>query len=213
MTLRVQAVLYDGVEDQDLVGPLGALDVVDDVRTTFVTLGGPGTVTTSFGMEVRAGAALDPARADLVVVPGGGYGAGSAVDRQVRSGALPRALAEAARPGLIMAGVCTGTLLLSAAGLTAGRPCTTHHAATQDLAAQGAEVVAGRVVDDGDLVTCGGVTSGIDLGLWLVERLYGAQAALLAEQILEHERRGTVWRRPAARGGEEAAEEAPAVPA
>ncbi|MDA0564345.1 DJ-1/PfpI family protein [Streptomonospora sp. S1-112] len=198
MTLHVQAVLYDGVEDQDLLGPLGALEVMEDVQTTFVALDAPATVTTSFGLEVRVRAALDAARADVLVVPGGGVGEGSAVDRQIRAGALPAALAAAARPGLVMAGVCTGTLLLSAAGITAGRPCTTHHAATEALRAEGAEVVPGRVVDDGDLVTCGGVTSGIDLGLWLVERRYGPQAALLAEQVLEHERRGTVWRSGAA---------------
>jgi heme-degrading monooxygenase HmoA len=54
-------------------------------------------------------------------------------------------------------------------------------------------VVGGRVVDDGDLVTSAGVTSGIDLGLWLVERLFGAETAAFAEEVLEHERRSDVW--------------------
>ncbi|GAA3388029.1 DJ-1/PfpI family protein [Streptomyces roseoviridis] len=88
--------------------------------------------------------------------------------------------------------MCTGTLLLSAAGLTAGRRCTTHHIALDDLRAQGGRVVGGRVVDDGDLVTCGGVTSGVDLGIWLVERFFGADTALFAEEVLEYERRGIV---------------------
>lgn len=85
-------------------------------------------------------------------------------------------------------------MLLSAAKITAGRYCTTHHIAKEDLKAQGGKVVDGRVVDDGDLVTSGGVTSGIDLALWLVERLYGPSSALFAEMVLEYERRGTVWR-------------------
>ena len=50
------------------------------------------------------------------------------------------------------------------------------------------------MVDDGDLVTAGGVTSGLDLALHLVERYFGADAALAAERELEYERRGTVWR-------------------
>jgi transcriptional regulator GlxA family with amidase domain len=50
------------------------------------------------------------------------------------------------------------------------------------------------VVDDGNLVTAGGVTSGLDLALWLVERYCGPQVALAVEDELEYERRGTVWR-------------------
>jgi len=66
--------------------------------------------------------------------------------------------------------VCTGTMLLAHAGVIGSRPASTHHAALADLAATGADVRTERVVDDGDLVTSGGVTSGIDLALWLVER-------------------------------------------
>lgn len=95
---------------------------------------------------------------------------------------------------MILASVCTGSLLLSSAGITTGRPCTTHHVAKEYLRTEGANVVDGRVVDDGDLITSGGVTSGIDLGLWLTERFFGPEAALLAETVLEYERRGTVWR-------------------
>lgn len=57
------------------------------------------------------------------------------------------------RPGLTIASVCTGAMVLSAAGITRGRPCTTHTGAQADLAAQGGQVINARVVDDGDLVT------------------------------------------------------------
>ena len=80
-------------------------------------------------------------------------------------------------------------------GLTRGRPCTTHHQARADLEAAGATWVSARVVDDGDLVTAGGVTSGLDLALWLLEREVGPEAAAATEAYLEYERRGTVWRR------------------
>lgn len=58
----------------------------------------------------------------------------------------------------------------------------------------GAQVIPERVVDDGDIVTAGGITCGLDLGLWLVERFLGAEVARTLEERLEYERRGTVWR-------------------
>ena len=69
-----------------------------------------------------------------------------------------------------MAGVCTGTMLLAHAGVLGTRRASTHHTVLADLADTGAEVVNERVVDDGDLITSGGVTAGIDLALWVVER-------------------------------------------
>ncbi|MFI9122334.1 hypothetical protein ACIGW0_23550 [Streptomyces bikiniensis] len=64
--------------------------------------------------------------------------------------------------------------------------------AQMSLRAEGGHVVGGRVVDDGDLVTCGGVTSGIDLGISLIERFFGPDTALFAEEVLEYQRRGIV---------------------
>jgi transcriptional regulator GlxA family with amidase domain len=83
-------------------------------------------------------------------------------------------------------------MLAAEAGLTDGRRAITHHGAVADLADSGAEVVEARVVDDGDLVTAGGVTAGIDLSLWLVERELGAVAAEDLATFLEYERRGGV---------------------
>ncbi|WP_431894279.1 DJ-1/PfpI family protein [Nonomuraea sp. bgisy101] len=195
--LRVHTVLYDGVEEQDFAGPIAVFGVnADHIEQTFVTADGPRTVTTAIGMEIVVRDSWDPRSADVLMVPGGGLGEGSATYREISRGVLPKALAAARRPGLIMASVCAGTLLLSAARITAGRSCTTHHAAKQELKKQGGKVVDGRVVDAGDLVTCGGVTSGLDLALWLTERFHGPQAALFAEKVIEYERRGTVWRRP-----------------
>ncbi|MFC7304224.1 DJ-1/PfpI family protein [Streptomyces monticola] len=192
--LRVHTVLYDGVEEQDFAGHIEVFGIVgeDRLAQSFVTVDGSRRVTTAAGMEIVCRDAWAPRSADVIIVPGAGYGDGSGIQREIRRGILPRALAAARRDGLVLAAVCSGTMLLSAAGLTDGRPCTTHHVALEDLRAQGGRVVGGRVVDDGDLVTCGGVTSGIDLGIWLVERFLGPDTALLTEEVLEYERRGIV---------------------
>jgi len=79
-------------------------------------------------------------------------------------------LADGARTVRIMAGVCTGTMLLAHAGVIGTRRASTHHAAWDDLVSTGVTLVKDRVVDDGDLMTSGGVTCGMDPALWLVER-------------------------------------------
>lgn len=72
-------------------------------------------------------------------------------------------------------------MLLAAAGLLDGRPATTHHRAHADLARGGAALRGdARVVDDGEVLTAAGVTSGLDLALWLVQREAGAD---VAEQV------------------------------
>jgi transcriptional regulator GlxA family with amidase domain len=90
----------------------------------------------------------------------------------------------------VVGSVCTGAMLLAAAGLVEGRPAVTHHSAIEDLRAAGAQVVEGaRFVDDGDIVTAGGVTSGLDLALHVVELVAGASIAERVALEIEYERR------------------------
>ncbi|MEO3876720.1 DJ-1/PfpI family protein [Nonomuraea sp. B12E4] len=197
--MRTQIVMFDGVEELDVFAPLEVLGCAaalgHDVETSLVALR-PGRVAARYGTELMAGRSLASADADVVVVPGGGYAnkAARGTWAQIQQGTLPGALRDAVRPGLTFASVCSGAMLLAAAGVTEGRPCTTHHSARDDLVASGGEWIDARVVDDGNLVTSGGVTSGLDLVLWLVERHLGARAAADVEHFLEYERRGTVWK-------------------
>jgi transcriptional regulator GlxA family with amidase domain len=80
------------------------------------------------------------------------------------------------------------------AGLLEGRIAVTHRLGNDVLDATGVEVVTARVVDDGDFVSAGGATSGLDLALHLLERQYGPRIAHAVEELFEYERRGTVWR-------------------
>ncbi|WKD30986.1 DJ-1/PfpI family protein [Streptomyces xanthophaeus] len=202
---RVHVVMYEGVEELDFAAPYEVFaaarfftDRQIDVR--YVSASGPGAVRAAYGTQVKVEHAWAPRTADILLVPGGGYARRDSpgVWAEIRSGVLPGKLAAAVRPGLTVSAVCTGTMLLAAAGLTTGRPCTTHHKARPDLAEQGGLLKNARVVDDGDLVTAGGITSGLDLALWLVRRELGADAATGVEAMLEYEARGTVWTPPTA---------------
>ncbi|MGW7531545.1 DJ-1/PfpI family protein [Amycolatopsis sp. NPDC054798] len=200
--LRVQVVLFDGVEEQDFAGPYEVFSAAGmhakrGTDVSYVRVDGPGVVRAAYGTKVEVERGWSPQDADIIVVPGGGYakrkgpGIWAEIDRRV----LPDALAAAPRKGLTLAALCTGTLLLGAAGLVRGRPCTTHHGAVETLVQQGGEVKKARVVDDGDVVTSGGITSGLDLALWLVKRELGSDAAAGLEEMLEYEARGVVWTR------------------
>ncbi|WP_041840832.1 DJ-1/PfpI family protein [Actinoplanes friuliensis] len=198
--MRVQIVLFDGVEEQDFVGPYEVFSLAGRqssgaVRVGYVTSGAPRVVTAAFGTQVTVANGWSPGEADLIVVPGGGFArrTGPGIWAEIADGDLPRKLAAAVKDGVLVTSLCTGAILLAEAGLTAGRPCTTHTGAKEELAARGGEVIDARVVDDGDLVTSAGVTSGLELALHLVRREIGAAVAVRVETILEYEARGTVW--------------------
>lgn len=195
--MRVQILMFDGVEEQDFTAPVEVLGVAGKlgaaVTTKLVSPAGPGTVTCTYGTRVEVPNEWSPQDADVLVIPGGGYTdrAGPGVHRLNEDKEfLERLAAVEALP----VGICTGVMVWSAAGITKGRPATTHAGAKAELEAQGAVLTNARVVDDGTLITAGGITSGLDVGLWLVERFLGAKLAQRVETILEYERRGTVWR-------------------
>ncbi|MFD9697496.1 DJ-1/PfpI family protein [Lentzea sp. NPDC059081] len=198
--VRVQVLMFDGVEEQDFVAPVEVLGLAaafsgGAVRTTQVTTGRPGPVTCLHGTKVVVEHGWSPAEADVLVVPGGGRYTDPDSPGVRRLMADTAFLGRLAGADVLPVGICTGTMVLAAAGITRGRNATTHTRAKPDLAARGASVVDARVVDDGDLITGGGITSGLDVALWLVERFVGVQTAHQVETMLEYERRGTVWRR------------------
>lgn len=200
--MNVQILIFDGFDELDAIGPYEIWRMAADVQPKFsvllVSLDGAREITAANGLHVRAEAKLAATRPDLVVVPGGGWlnRALAGAWAEAQRGSIPTTLAQLHREATTLASVCTGAMLLAAAGLLKDRPATTNHAAVEELRAMGARVISARVVDDGDIVTAGGITCGLDLTLWLVERFAGAEIAHVLEQHLEYERRGTVWKRP-----------------
>jgi transcriptional regulator GlxA family with amidase domain len=191
--VRIDIIVYEGVDELDVVGPLEVLHRAAqsgaDLTVQLVTRSAVEHVTGSCGLRFQPDTVFAP-DADVVVVPGGGW-----VTRddngawgEVRRGDWLPLLALAAGQGSVMAGVCTGTMLLAHAGIVGDLRATTHHQARHDLTELGVRVADERVVDEGRLVTSGGVTSGIDLALWLVERWFGRNLADGVAAALEYQR-------------------------
>jgi len=152
--------------------------------------------------EANKGDSILSQDADLVIVPGGGWIARSpkGVWAEANKGDVPNAIAKLHSNGKTIASVCTGAMLLAKAGLLRGRRAVTHHRAIAELKREGANIAHARVVDGGDLVTSGGVTSGLDLSLWLVKRYFGSKLADSIEEGLEYRRRGRVLKENVRRG-------------
>jgi transcriptional regulator GlxA family with amidase domain len=195
--MRIEIVVFDGFDELDAVLPFEVFRnaaKASDWDVSLVGAFGPGEIVASHGMRLSVDAGLG--RPDALVIPGGGWGDRSAKGtwQQVQDGRLPERVRELAPECTWVASVCTGAMVLAAAGLTKGRPATTHHVALEELRATGAELQDARVVDDGDLITCGGVTSGLDMALWMVERELGPELAAVIGREMEAIRSTSVYR-------------------
>lgn len=217
----VQIVLFDGFDLLDAVAPYEvfcASELFADKPwdVTFVSAEGPRFVASGIhGTALEASGKLDPARAGIIVVPGasgelegGGPDAVPSILMRAMQTELTAKLRTAMQqPDVVVATVCGGSLVLAMGGLLEGRPAVTNRLGMDLLGSTGATPIPARVVDDGNLVTGGGVTSGLDVALHLVERELGPRIAHEVERLFEFERRGTVWRNAGAalrsRGGED----------
>ncbi len=190
-TTDVQILLYEGFDELDAIGPFevfaNAAGYGADLTVSLVTLDPTETVTASHGLRVGTDGVLDDP--DLLVVPGGGWNDRSSAGAwaEAERGDVPAAAARAHESGATVASVCTGGMLLAHGGVLDGRPAVTHHGALDDLREFDVEVREQRVVDDGDVVTAGGVTSGIDLALHLVERFADRETAERVAREMEYE--------------------------
>jgi transcriptional regulator GlxA family with amidase domain len=188
----VQVLIYEGADELDVVGPFEVLAAAG-FEVELVDAGGSATVRGAHGLSLTADREL--ASPDLLIVPGGGWisRAPQGAWAEVQRGVLPTRIAECHRAGTVVAGVCTGVMLLAAGGMLLGRPAVTHHAALGDLQDTGAVVRPdARVVDEGDVLTAGGVTAAIDLALHIVRRRRGHTAAREGARRMEYAPAGPV---------------------
>jgi transcriptional regulator GlxA family with amidase domain len=204
--VQIDILVFDGFDELDALAPYEVLQNAAaagaDFSVRIVTWSGQQEVVAAHGLTIRVPeTSASNARPDLVIVPGGGWNARSpqGARAEAERGEVPARIKQLHEQRTTIAAVCTGAMLLAEAGLLQGRPAITHHLAIDDLRAAGAEIVDARVVDDGDVITAGGVTSGLDLALWLVERFAGATIATKVADELEYSRSGFVWQHSIAR--------------
>jgi transcriptional regulator GlxA family with amidase domain len=207
--MHAQIVLFDGFDPLDVTAPFevlaaGSEAAGGELEVELVSAEGPRPVVSgTLGMVLHATAQLDSAKPGFILVPGASGpidGDPDEIDtipvllaRFGETAAIPLLREAMANSDVTVATVCGGSLALAMAGLLEGRNAVTHHLGMELLEATGVNAVNARVVDDGDLVTSGAVTSGLDLALHLLDRTYGARVALAVEELFAYERRGTVW--------------------
>ncbi|SDJ49459.1 DJ-1/PfpI family protein [Streptomyces indicus] len=179
--MQIAIVLFDGFTALDAVGPYQTLGPLPGAETVFVAARtGPVKDDTGNLALVATRTFAEVTRPDLVVVPGG-------PDVPVRDQELRDWLRAADATTTWTTSVCTGSLLLAAAGLLEGRRATAHWLWLDRIRQYGVEPTSERVVFDGKYVTAAGVSSGIDMGLALAGRIAGDDHAQVVQLMTEYD--------------------------
>ncbi len=181
MPFRIGFLLFPDLTQLDMTGPYEVFAKIPDSRVHLVwkTLD---PVAAAGGMRIAPDTTLaDCPQLDLVCVPGG-----AGMNALLNDEKVLEFLRQQAAGARYVTSVCTGSLVLGAAGLLRGRRATTHWMSLPMLAAFGCEPVAARVVVDGNIVTGGGVTAGIDFALTVAGELLGAEAAQQIQLGIEY---------------------------
>lgn len=188
---RVAVVLFDEVEVLDFAGPFEVFSVTGrrqklDPFHVYTVAERPGPVNARNGLSINPTHTFGTAPApDILVVPGG-FG----TRREMKNPVMLEWVADINRRAEFVLSVCTGALVLGAAGLLDGLAATTHFMALGELrsVAPGCEVREGaRIVDNGRVILSAGVSAGIDMALHVVARLLGVPTARETAQYMEYE--------------------------
>jgi len=181
--VQIAVLIYDRFTALDAVGPYEVLGRLPGAEVVFVAEQAGPVRTDSGGLSLVAEAALaDVRRPDLVLVSGG-----PGTEPLLAPGPVLDWIREVDAHTAWTTSVCSGSLILAAAGLLAGRRATTHWIATDTLRALGAVPSAERYVIDGKYATAAGVSAGIDLALHLAGRLAGDTVARAIQLAIEYD--------------------------
>ena len=185
--LNVGILIFPDVEELDFVGPFEVLSYINKILpgSTRVLLVSEtsDTVKAFNGMRVLPDLTIETCPdLDILVVPGG-KGRLSAM----KNTHLIQFIQKQVPHAQYIASVCTGAFLLAEAGLLTGKKATTYHEVLDELSSYGVQVVTDKVVPQGRIITAGGVSSGIELGFYLLRELFGAQTAQKIARKIEYE--------------------------
>ena len=180
--MNIVFVLFDNVTQLDFTGPVQFLSRLPGAKVHVVSKDGAAVKTDcGFSILPRSGFGQCP-QADVLCVPGG-HGVRDAIADQV----IVDFVRQQANGAGYITSVCTGAFILGAAGLLQGKKATCHWAYTHLLPLFGAMHQPTRVVRDGNLITAGGVTSGIDFALELIAAISGEDVARTIQLALEYD--------------------------
>ena len=184
---KIGILLFPGVEELDFVGPFEVLSYVNKIIPNSVQVSliseTTGELRAFNGLRILPDISVnDCPDLDVLVVPGG-KGRLTAM----KNANLRQFIRRQATQARFIASVCTGAFLLAEAGLLTGCKATTYHECLDELARyEGVEVVATKVVPAGRIVTAGGVSSGLELGFYLLRELFDADTARLVARKIEY---------------------------
>ena len=190
-TQHIGIVLFDGVEELDAVGPWEVLSwwtrahPEDGFAVTTLSANG-GLVEGAKGLSIAAHHSYASAPPLSILIYPGGQGTRAHLRDEAQLEWVRRQRSEAG----VLASVCTGSLVLAAAGLLANRPATTHWGSLDRLAELDPSIDVRsdeRFVDDGDVITSAGVSAGIDMALHLVARFGGVEHARAVRRGIEYD--------------------------
>ncbi len=181
-TYTIGLLVFDDVEELDFIGPLEVFNTMNDIaaktdvdatnKTVFISQSGK-DITGTRGMRISMDCSLvDAPELDVLCIPGG-----SGAAREIYKKQLPDWIAATASRCTWVAGLNTGVILLTAAGLTGGKKLTNARSA---------------YVRDGNLLTSTGTTAGIDMCLWLTGRLHSIALALATQRNMNHQRQPAI---------------------
>jgi transcriptional regulator GlxA family with amidase domain len=183
MSPRIAVLVFDGLAALDAIGPYEVLSRLPGSELSFVAKEAGTKRTDTGALGVAADVALaDLPDPDVVLVPGG-----KGNRPLMEDGGVLGWLRAAHEGSAWTTSVCTGSLLLGAAGILDGKRATTHWAYLDRLRDLGAEPVEERVVEDGKIVTAAGVSAGIDMALTLAARIAGEQVAQAIQLGIEYD--------------------------
>jgi putative intracellular protease/amidase len=180
--MDIAILLYDRMTALDAIGPYEVLGRVPGATIAYVSPE-PGTKRTDQNLGLIAVTSLaDAAHPDIVVVPGGPGETAAGQDERILEW-----LRAAHETTTWTTSVCTGSLILGAAGLLEGKRATSHWLALDQLHKYGAEPTLDRVVVEGKIITAAGVSAGIDMGLTLAAKLAGDEVAQTIQLGIEYD--------------------------
>jgi transcriptional regulator GlxA family with amidase domain len=190
MGLRIGILIFDDAEELDFVGPYEVFTMARQLKAdgseVLLVAERDAPVTCAKGMRVLPHATTaDCGKLDILLVPGG-----QGTRREVENTALLRWIADTAKTATWITSVCTGAMLLTAAGPAKGKQVTTHWAFVETLRArnEAAQVLEHfRYVQDGNVVTSAGVSAGIDMALWLVGQIHDIPFARAVQRGMEYD--------------------------